>query len=90
MSDIKELASELAEAANSHQRDIKVLETLATIARLGVSDEDIGHVLFNDVNNGDWNETARYLDALIVRTEGILKCWHVAARLAYLNQNREQ
>jgi hypothetical protein len=90
MSEIEQLVNQLAEATDSHQRDTKVLETLATIARLGVSTEDIGHVLFNDVNNGDWDETARYVEALIARTAGILQCWYAAARLDYLNQNREQ
>lgn len=90
MSDMKKLIGELIEAADSHQRDIALINTLARIASLGTSTEDVGHVIFKDINAGDWNETARYTEALIDVTAALLRRWHLSARLAYLNQNREQ
>lgn len=89
MNGIKQLFSELAEAADRHQRDMRAIDQMAKIARLGTSDADVGSVLFNDINGRDWNETVRHLDALTDLTTSILQRWRAAARLAYLSQNRE-
>jgi len=90
MSDIKNILGELAQAVDTHQRDTKTLNTLAKIASLGTSTEDVGNVIFKDMHERDWDKTVIFIDALADVTANILMRWRAAARLAYLNKNMEQ
>ncbi len=91
MSEIQNFAARLADNAALHQEDIKHIELLLKIAKLGTSPEEIGQVLVSvSPGKSDWGKTATFITALHSKMNDIFFTWMVAAAFEHREINGEK